>query len=65
MTGGGSLQGFRRIPPGEAALTQPAFAKDMDDTRRRILEWHLDLNLDFLDKNKLDNDVPTEGAPQL
>lgn len=43
-------------------FSQPAFAKGMDDTRKRIIKHYSNLNLDFLDENKPDNDVPTEHA---
>lgn len=42
---------------------QPAYVEGMDHTQRRILKCHSNLNLDFLDEDKLDDDVQTKGAP--
>lgn len=43
-------------------FTQPTFAEGMDNTRRKILKHYSNLNLDFLDEDKLNDDIPAEGA---
>lgn len=43
-------------------FTKLAFVEGMVDTQRRILKHYSDLNLDFLDEDKSDNDGPVEGA---
>lgn len=53
---------FEECRQEKLLFIQPAFAEGIDDTQRRILKCHPDLNRDFLDEDELDNDVPTEGA---
>lgn len=44
-------------------FAQLAFVESIDNTWKRILKHHSDLNLDFLDEDESDDEAPTEGAP--
>lgn len=44
------------------AFPEPVFAEGMEDTRRRVTNRYLDINLDFLGDGLADN-APTTDAP--
>lgn len=46
-------------------FAQPAFAEDMDDTRKRILKRYSNFNLNFLDEDDSDEDALAINASAL
>lgn len=47
------------------AFRELAFAKGMDDTRRRVTNCYSDINLDFLDEDDSSDNAPTKDVPAL
>lgn len=62
-----AYKAFKECRQEKLAFTHPAFIEGMDNTRKRVLKWFPELNLDFLDKDESDEDLPVEGvlAPEV